>query len=52
MNKRILLGIDTNLSPQTKQALHIVSELLAQTSPDLRLVVLHVIPILQDTKPA
>ena len=51
MNKRILLGIDTNLSPPTQQALHAVSEFLAWASPDLRLVLLHVIPILQDTTP-
>ncbi len=52
MNKRILLGIDTNLSPPTQYALHAVSELFEQSSPELYLVLLHVIPIPCDTTPA
>ncbi|MFL5628554.1 MAG: hypothetical protein ACJ788_23480, partial [Ktedonobacteraceae bacterium] len=43
--KRILLGIDVNLSPPTQHALRIVSELLGQSTPDLQLVLLHVIPV-------
>ena len=52
MKKRILLGIDTNLSPPTQYALRAVSELFEQSSPELRLVLLHVIPIPCDTIPA
>ena len=48
MNKRILLGIDVNLSPPAQDALRIASELLAQSSPDVRLVLLHVIPVPND----
>ncbi len=45
MNKRILLGIDTNFSPATQQALHTVSEFMQQAAPLLRLILLNVIPI-------
>ena len=45
MNKRILLGIDTNFSPATQQALQTVSEFMQQTTPLLRLVLLNVIPL-------
>jgi len=38
MNKRILLGIDTNFSPATQQALHTVSEFMQQAAPLLRLI--------------
>jgi nucleotide-binding universal stress UspA family protein len=51
MNKHILLGIDTDLSPPTQYALRVVSEFLAQSSPDVRLLLLHVIPIPSDTRP-
>ena len=51
MNKRILLGIDTDLSPSTQYALRITSELLEQSSPELRLVLLNVIPVPFDTTP-
>src|SRR2546423_8304434 len=51
MNKRILLGIDTDLSPSTQYALRITSELLEQSSPELCLVLLHVIPVPIDTTP-
>ncbi len=51
MNKRILLGIDTDLSPSTQYALRITSELL-EWAPQLRLVLLHVIPTPFDTRPA
>ena len=45
MNKRVLLGIDTNFSPATQQALHTVSEFMQQAAPLLRLILLNVIPI-------
>jgi nucleotide-binding universal stress UspA family protein len=45
MSKRILLGIDTNLSPPTKHALRATSELLEQSLPGVRLILLHVIPV-------
>jgi len=51
MNKRILLGIDTALSPPTQSALRAACEFLAHSSPDLRLLLLHVIPIPADTQP-
>jgi nucleotide-binding universal stress UspA family protein len=50
MNKCILLGIDTDLSPPTQYALRITSELLEQ-APQLHLVLLHVIPTPCDTRP-
>lgn len=49
MNKRILLGIDANLSPQTLYALRAASAFLQEHTPDLRLVLLHVIPVPYDT---
>ncbi len=49
MNKRILLGIDANLSPPTQYALRAASEFLQQPTSDLRLVLLHVIPVPYDT---
>src|SRR5215471_4209848 len=45
MSKRILLGIDTNFSPATQQAIQTVSEFMQQTTPLLRLVLLNVIPL-------
>ncbi|HEX6484430.1 MAG TPA: universal stress protein [Ktedonobacteraceae bacterium] len=49
MNKRILLAIDTSLSPPTQHALHVTTRLLEQSSQDTRLVLLHVIPVPYDT---
>jgi nucleotide-binding universal stress UspA family protein len=49
MNKRILLAVDTSLSPPTQHALHVTSELLERSSQDVRLVLLHVIPVPYDT---
>lgn len=49
MNKRILLGVDTSLSPPTQHALRVTSKLLTQSSQDVRLVLLHVIPVPYDT---
>src|SRR5258708_6826916 len=52
LNKRILLGIDVILTPPTRQALRTASELFRESSPDLQLVLLHVIPVPYDTSPA
>jgi len=46
MNKRILVGVDTELSPPTQLALHIVSEFLEPPSLCLHVVLLTVIPTL------
>ncbi len=46
MNKRILVGVDMELSPPTQQALHVVSEFLEPPSPYLHVVLLTVIPTL------
>lgn len=51
-NKRILVGVDTNLSPATQYALRTASEFFQQSTPDLRLVLLHVIPVPCDASPA
>ncbi len=51
MNKRILLGIDINLSPPTQHALRLASGILEHSSQDLSLVLLHVIPNCYDTTP-
>lgn len=48
MHKRILLGVDTDLSPPTLLALRAASELLELSSQDARLVLLHVIPVPYD----
>lgn len=45
MIRRILLTVDANISPGTRLALHVVSSLLEQSSPQLCLVLLHVIPV-------
>src|SRR2546427_13283771 len=52
MNKRILLGFDTALSPPAQHALRVASELLEESSPDVCLFLLHVIPIPYDPRPA
>ena len=49
MNKRILLAIDTRLSPPTQHALRVTTRLLEQSSQDTCLVLLHVIPVPYDT---
>src|SRR5438552_2075610 len=46
MNKRILVGVDMELSPSTQQALRVVSEFLEPTSSSLQVVLLTVIPTL------
>jgi nucleotide-binding universal stress UspA family protein len=47
-NKCILLGVDVSFSLPTQHALRIASELFEQFSPDVRLVLLHVIPVAYD----
>lgn len=49
MHKRILLAVDTSLSQPTQRALRVSSELLEQSSQDIHLVLLHVIPVPYDT---
>src|SRR5438105_4151580 len=44
MNKRILVGVDMELSPPTQQALRVVSAFLEPPSPYLHVVLLTVIP--------
>jgi nucleotide-binding universal stress UspA family protein len=51
MNRRILLGIDANLSPPTQLALRAAADLLERSSADARLVLLHVIPVPHDPSP-
>ena len=50
-NKRILLGVDTGLSPPAQLALRVASELLERSPQDARLVLLHVIPVPSDLSP-
>lgn len=45
MNRRIVVGIDAGLSPQTQHVLCVASSLLALCAPQLGLVLLHVIPL-------
>src|SRR5258708_36660796 len=45
MNKPILLGVDSTISPATRQALLTMSEFIQQAAPQLRLVLLNVIPL-------
>jgi nucleotide-binding universal stress UspA family protein len=52
MNKRILLGIDTNFSPSTQQALRVVSDFMQQAAPELRLVLLSVIAVPSTSSPS
>jgi nucleotide-binding universal stress UspA family protein len=46
MNKRILVGVDMELSPSTQQALQVVSEFFEPISSSLQVVLLTVIPTL------
>jgi nucleotide-binding universal stress UspA family protein len=52
MNKRILLGIDTNISPATQLALQAVSAFMEQASSQLHVVLLSVIPVPYMTSPS
>jgi nucleotide-binding universal stress UspA family protein len=45
MIRRIVLPVDANISPGTKLALHVAGELFEQSSPELCLFLLHVIPV-------
>ncbi len=45
MSKRILLGVDTPISPATQYALRMVSEFIEQAAPHVELVLLHVVPV-------
>src|SRR5713101_1185914 len=45
MNRRILLGIDMNISPATQLALRTMSELMELANSQLQLVLLSVIPV-------
>lgn len=47
MDRRILLGVDADLTPITQQALRAVGALFAQTVPSVSLIVLTVVPALQ-----
>ncbi len=45
MNKCIVLGIDAPLSPATRQAIRTIKEFVGPMTPQLRLILLHVIPL-------
>ena len=45
MNRRIVLAIDAYISPQTQHVLRVASSLLEVSSPQLGIVLLHVIPV-------
>lgn len=52
MDKCILIGVDIDFSPVTRQALHTVSELLKQCSPRLGVILLTVIPVPYTASPS
>ncbi len=45
MNKCIVLGVDAPLSPATRQAIRTIKELIEPLMSQVRLVLLHVIPV-------
>jgi nucleotide-binding universal stress UspA family protein len=47
MDKRILLGVDADLSPISQHALRAAGSLFAQSAPRISLIVLTVIPVMQ-----
>lgn len=49
MKRRILLGVDTNLSQPTQQALATVGDFFERATPPVYLILLHVIPLSQIT---
>jgi nucleotide-binding universal stress UspA family protein len=51
MNKCILLGIDAPLSPATRQVIWTIEDLVTLMAPQVRLVLLHVIPLPYVTSP-
>jgi len=52
MNKRILLGVDAPITPATQHALRAVCEFIDQTTPEIHLILLHVIPVPNIASPA
>jgi nucleotide-binding universal stress UspA family protein len=52
MDKRILLGIDQQISPATQRALHTACIFLEQASPDWRVILICVIPGPYATSPS
>jgi nucleotide-binding universal stress UspA family protein len=52
MNKRILLGIDTTISPATQHVIHTVSEFIEEGALSLHLILLNVIPVPYAAPPA
>lgn len=51
MNKCIVLGIDAPLSPATRQVIHTIKELVEPMAAQVRLVLLHVMPLPYVTSP-
>lgn len=51
MNKHVLLGIDSTLSPATQHALRTIGDLIDYATPMLHLILLHVIPQDYETSP-
>jgi nucleotide-binding universal stress UspA family protein len=47
MNKRILLGVDPDLSAATQHALRTIGEFIEQAAPNVHLILLNVIPLTQ-----
>ena len=45
MNKRILLGVDAPISYATQHALRTVCEFIEQATPEIHLILLHIIPV-------
>ncbi len=45
MNRRIVVAIDADISPQTQYVLRVASSLLELSAPQLGVVLLHVIPV-------
>ena len=52
MHKQILLGIDAPVTPATQHALRAVCEFIDSTIPEIRLFLLHVIPVASTSSPA
>ncbi len=45
MDRRIIVAVDANISPQTQHALRVASSLLERAAPQLAVALLHVIPL-------
>src|SRR5579863_653245 len=52
MNKRILLGVDAPISNATQHALRVICEFIEQVTPEIHLLLLHVIPVPNISSPA